>query len=73
MVEEMGRFKYLSIIPKAFKGTHASVKGINFYRAKEVVIQSSEPVLAQVSGEVIEGQKEFAIALLPKSLKLIVH
>lgn len=72
LVEEMGRFKYLSIIPKAFKGTHSSVKGVNFYRAKEVVIQSSEPILAQVSGEVIEGQKEFTITLLPKSLKLIV-
>jgi len=71
-VEEMGRFKYLSIIPKVFKGTHASIKGVNFYRAKEVVIQSSEPILAQVSGEVIEGQKEFTITLLPKSLKLIV-
>ena len=72
LVEEMGRFKYLSIIPKAFKGTHSSVKGINFYRAKEVIIQSSETILAQVSGEVIEGQKEFTITLLPKSLKLIV-
>ena len=72
LVEEIGRFKYLSIIPKAFKGTHSSVKGINFYRAKEVVIQSSETILAQVSGEVIEGQKEFTITLLPKSLKLIV-
>ena len=72
LVEEMGRFKYLSIIPKVFKGTHASIKGIKFYRAKEVVIQSLEPILAQVSGEVIEGQKEFSITLLPKSLKLIV-
>jgi YegS/Rv2252/BmrU family lipid kinase len=72
LVEEMGRFKYLSIIPKVFKGTHASIKGIKFYRAKEVVIESSEPVLAQVSGEVIEGQKNYIITLLPKSLKLIV-
>lgn len=72
LVEEMGRFKYLSIIPKVFKGTHASIKGISFYRAKEVVIESSETILAQVSGEVIEGQKKFTIALLPKSLKLIV-
>ena len=71
-VEEMGRLTYLMSIPKVFKGTHASIKGINFYRAKEVVIQSSEPILAQVSGEVIEGQKEFTITLLPKSLKLIV-
>jgi len=71
-VEEMGRLKYLMSIPKVFKGTHESIKGINFYRAKEVVIQSSEPLLAQVSGEVIEGQKEFSITLLPKSLKLIV-
>jgi len=72
LVEEMGRFKYLSIIPKVFKGTHKSIKGIHFYKAKEVIIQFSEPVLAQVSGEVIEGQKEFTITLLPKSLKLIV-
>lgn len=72
VVEEMGRLKYLMSIPKVFKGTHESIKGINFYRAKEVVIQSSMPILAQVSGEVIEGQKEFAITLLPKSLKLIV-
>jgi len=71
-VEEMGRLKYLMSIPKVFKGTHESIKGINFYRAKEVVIQSSELILAQVSGEVIEGQKEFTISLLPKSLKLIV-
>ncbi len=71
-VEEMGRFKYLMSIPKVFKGTHESIKGINFYRAKEVVIQSSEPILAQVSGEVIEGQKEFTITILPKRLKLIV-
>ena len=71
-VEEMGRLKYLMSIPKVFKGTHESIKGINFYRAKEVVIQSSEPILAQVSGEVIEGQKEFTITLLPKRLKLII-
>ena len=71
-VEEMGRFKYLMSIPKVFKGTHGSIKGINFYRAKEVTIQSSELILAQVSGEVIEGQKEFTITLLPKSLKLMV-
>lgn len=72
LVEEMGRFKYLSIIPKVFKGTHASIKGISFYKAKEVVIESSETILAQVSGEVIEGQKKFTITLLPKSLKVIV-
>jgi len=70
--EEMGRLKYLMSIPKVFKGTHESIKEVNFYRAKEVVIQSSEPILAQVSGEVIEDQKEFTITLLPKSLKLIV-
>ena len=72
VVEGMGRLKYLMSIPKVFKGTHESIRGISFYRAKEIVIQSSEPVMAQVSGEVIEGQKIFTITLLPKSLKLIV-
>jgi len=72
LVEEMGRFKYLSIIPKVFKGTHGSIKGISFYKAKEIIVQSSELILAQVSGEVIEGQKKFTITLQPKRLKLIV-
>jgi len=72
LVEEMGRFKYLSIIPKVFKGVHGGIKGVSFYKAKEIIIQSSEPILAQVSGEVIEDQKKFTIALQPKSLKLIV-
>ncbi|GAH47009.1 unnamed protein product [marine sediment metagenome] len=72
LVEEMGRFKYLSIIPKVFKGTHGGIKGISFYKAKEIIVQSSELILAQVSGEVIEGQKKFTITLQPKSLKLIV-
>ena len=72
LVEEMGRFKYLSIIPKVFKGTHGGIKGISFYKAKEIIVQSSELILAQVSGEVIEGQKKFTITLQPKRLKLIV-
>lgn len=72
LVEEMGRLKYLMSIPKVFKGTHKSIKGISFYRAKEIVVQSSEPILSQVSGEVIEGQKKYTITLLPKRLKLIV-
>jgi len=72
LVEEMGRFKYLSIIPKVFKGTHGSIKGISFYKAKKIIVQSSEPILAQVSGEVIEGQKNYTITLQPKRLKLIV-
>ena len=72
LVEEMGRLKYLMSIPKVFKGTHKSIKGISFYRAKEIVVQSSEPILSQISGEVIEGQKKYTITLLPKRLKLIV-
>jgi len=72
VVEEMGRFKYLASIPKLFKGTHGTIKGIKFYRAKEIVIRSSAPILAQVSGEVIEGQKNYIITLLSKRLKLIV-
>ncbi len=72
VVEEMGRFKYLASIPKLFKGTHGTIKGIKFYRAKEIVIRSSAPILTQISGEVIEGLNEFNINLLQKSLKLIV-
>jgi diacylglycerol kinase (ATP) len=72
LVEEMGRLKYLMSIPKVFKGTHKNIKGISFYRAKEIVVQSSEPILAQISGEVMEGLKEYTITLLPKRLKLMV-
>ena len=72
IVEEMGRFKYLWLIPKVFAGAHKNVKGVNFYKAKKIVIQSSETLHAQVSGEVINGEKEYAITLQQKRLKLIV-
>jgi len=72
LVGEMGRFKYLYLIPKVFAGAHKNIKGVNFYQAKEVTVESSEPIFAQVSGEVIEGQKNYTITLQPKRLKIIV-
>ena len=72
LVKDLGRLKYLAIIPKAIKGTHEKVKGIHFYKTKEIIIQSEKPIMAQVSGEEIKEQKQFNITVLPKSLKLIV-
>ncbi|GAB4117841.1 MAG: diacylglycerol kinase family lipid kinase [Candidatus Caldatribacteriota bacterium] len=72
IVESMGRLKYILSIPKVCQGTHKSIKGVTFYRAKEIIIESSYPILAQVSGEIIESQNKFTITSLPKRLKLIV-
>jgi len=72
LVKDLGRLKYLTIIPKAIKGTHEKVKGVHFYKTEEITIQSVKPIMAQVSGEVIKEQKQFNITVLPKSLKLIV-
>ena len=72
LVKDLGRLKYLSIIPEAIKGTHEKVKGVHFYKTKEIIIQSEKPMMAQVSGEEIKEQKQFNITVLPKSLKLIV-
>lgn len=72
LVKDLGRLKYLTIIPEAIKGTHEKVKGVYFYKTEEITIQSAKPIMAQVSGEVIKEQKQFKITILPKSLKLIV-
>jgi len=72
MVEEMGRLKYIMSIPRVCQGTHKGIKGVTFCRAKEVIIESSRPLLSQVSGEIIESQNKFVITILPKRLKIIV-
>ena len=72
LVKDLGRMKYLALIPKAMKGTHEQVKGVHFYKTGEIIIQSEKPVRGQVSGEVIEAEKEFKISIVPKSLELIV-
>ncbi len=71
LVKNLNRLKYLALIPQAIKGTHEKVKGVYFFKTKEIVVQSAKPIMAQVSGEVIKEQKEFKINILPKCLKLI--
>jgi len=72
LVKDLGRLKYLLLIPKAIKGTHENVRGVLFYKTKEIEIESKEPLKGQVSGEIIKEQKKFKITLVPKCLELIV-
>jgi len=72
LVKDLGRTKYLALIPKAIKGTHECVQGVHFHKTEEITIQSETPLMAQVSGEVIEAKKEFKITIQPGILELIV-
>lgn len=59
-------------LPKVFWGGHVKLKEVNMFRAREVVIQSNDPVEAHVDGELIAAENgRFHVTLLPHSLEIL--
>jgi len=72
LVDKMGRLRCLQLLPKAIKGTHLGVKGVSFFRGKEILVEAEKLVTAQVAGETLIPQKTYYTQVLPQKLKLIV-
>ncbi len=72
IIGKMNRFRCFYLLPKAIKGTHRDVTEVSFFKGKEVLIEVTKPVTAQVAGEILPAQKEYYIRILPQKLNLIV-
>ncbi len=72
VVRKMNRFRCLYLFPKVMSGTHLEVREVSFHRGKEIFIETTGPVTAQVAGEILPAETHYHIQLLPKKLKLIV-
>ena len=71
IIQKMTRKRCLWLLPKAIKGTHKDAPEVNFFRGKNILIEASEPITAQVAGEILIPQKKYQIEILPKKLDLL--
>lgn len=71
IIQKMTRARCLRLLPKAIQGTHKDVPEVSFFRGKNILIEATEPITAQVAGEILIPQKKYHIKILPKKLKLL--
>ncbi|MGE5138922.1 MAG: diacylglycerol/lipid kinase family protein [Rudaea sp.] len=69
----LGPFHVLSLLPRVMKGTHVNLPIVKMLRAKRVVIDSEEPLIAEADGEpAFFEAHHLEIEMLPGKLKMIV-
>lgn len=69
-VEDMPRIKMLLMFPKYMKGKHEGIKGISFYRGKEIRLTSDENFGVNLDGEVFL-EKDVVFNIIPNGIKII--
>jgi len=67
----LGKIEFLRTTPTVYEGTHVQHPKVSVFRAREVDIQSEDPLLLQVEGEVC-GHTPLHFTLLPQALTLRV-
>lgn len=69
MVDSMKLFRILSLLNKYKKGLHPGLKGINFFKAKKIRIESAKKTNINVDGELMEDSI-IDIEVISKSIKI---
>ncbi|RJX23687.1 MAG: diacylglycerol kinase family lipid kinase [Dethiobacter sp.] len=70
-IHDMSKIKLLANLSRVYKGTHLSISGVEFMRAKKVFITSPEDVLLELDGEQ-PGKAPVEIEILPQALQVLV-
>ena len=55
-----------------WSGRHVNSKRVQYMQFKEIILESNTPIYLQLDGEPEVGGKQVAIAVLPKSLKVLI-
>ena len=75
-VSMLGRFRALTLIGSAIKGTHVNTPYVTMRQNKQIVMQSDEAMPIQVDGEIYAGPdddiRHLTITSLPAALEVIV-
>ncbi|MFW6381841.1 MAG: diacylglycerol/lipid kinase family protein, partial [Bacillota bacterium] len=71
VVRNMNKLKTAFCFYRAYSGRHLSYKGVEYFRGKEVVIDSPERVLLDIDGET-GGRLPARIRVYPRKLPVIV-
>jgi diacylglycerol kinase family enzyme len=55
-----------------WSGRHVNSKRVQYLQFKEIILESDTPIYLQLDGEPEIGGKQVAIAVLPKSLRVLI-
>jgi len=74
VIDKVSRLKILQKLTYVIKGTHASQPEVKFYRARKVVLTSSDVLYVQADGDLLPeaDPHRVEVELLPGALKVIV-
>jgi YegS/Rv2252/BmrU family lipid kinase len=71
MVGETGKLRFLSNLPKVFKGTHVDEEELRIFRAPRLELSASRPFAVYADGEHLTDLPA-SLRLLPRALSVIV-
>ncbi|MBZ5520758.1 MAG: hypothetical protein LAP21_00730 [Acidobacteriia bacterium] len=71
LVGKMSKLKILFCLPTIFFGAHTSIRGIEYFQARRVRIETARPLALYADGE-LAGQTPLEISLIRRGLKVIV-
>ena len=54
-----------------WRGKHADRKEMQFFRSKDFLARSYEPISVQYDGKVISGIREFKVSVLSSAIKIL--
>ena len=70
LIADVPKLRFLSRLPKVFKGTHVSESGVHCFRAREVSVMADRPLEVYADGEPIT-RAAGELTVLPLRLRLI--
>lgn len=69
LVDAVGRLEILQLVPKIMRGTHPGDPRLRLLRARRVIFESAEPMLAEADGEIaFDGVRKFEAGIVPAAL-----
>jgi len=72
MITPVGVVEFFGSLLKAFKGTHIYRKEVSYLKDSEILVESKNPFVLQVDGELIEGIKWLKLRVIPSCLKVSI-
>lgn len=71
LIKRVGRLKILGLFPKVIKGTHETIKEVDFRCGKMVHIYSEEDLAFNIDGEITRG-KEAEFQIIKHGVKIVL-
>jgi diacylglycerol kinase (ATP) len=71
VIGDFGKLELLKEFPKVYKGAHVSLPKVSIKKAKNVSIESTEPMLVYADGELL-GECPASFRVVPRALSLVV-